>query len=253
MTAFSVLYGDLGNLSPSTQTSRNKQLVNEALRDIARRRRWSWLMASTSVPLVAGTRSYVLAGTSPVITDYDGLIAVRLEITAAGAQKKLKRMRPDVFMDTFEHTGAINGIPAVFSLQGGTAATTSATVVSGGQLQLVLNCPPTAVAGQGVNLIIHYWRGMAGFEMVADSDVPILPTQHHDVLQDAARARVMRVNYREQDAQIYEQKFQDGLAVMMAEDAAITVGDLEELAIVNSSITSNASLQPQGVPGSPAR
>src|SRR5258706_8521985 len=103
MSAFNVLYGEVGNLTPSTGVARDKLFVNLAYQDICRRRRWSWLQSSTTVALVAGTRTYKLLGTTPVVTDFDSPISVTLELTASGARKKLPRMDPQFFEDLFGH------------------------------------------------------------------------------------------------------------------------------------------------------
>jgi hypothetical protein len=228
MSQFSVLYGEVGNLTPSTGVARDKLFTNLAQQYINQRRRWSWLQASTSVALVAGTRTYKLLGTSPVVTDFDSPISVTLEITAGGARRELRRCSPQMFEDLTGHVST-NAEPIVWTIQGDLAATTSATVLQGGQQSLVLGPPPVATAGHGVNIIIRYWRSAATVSMSADTDLPIIPVQYEDMLIARACAIAMRQYGMMAESQAYQRDFEEMLQAAMDTDQAIYAGDNLEI------------------------
>lgn len=221
---FSAIVSEVGNLTSSLSSTRDKLFVNEAYHDILSHRRWSFLASTTSVALVAGQRGYVVLGTSPVITDFDGPISVTIEVTAGGWRKKLPRVDPQTFEDWFAHSST-NGDPVVWTIQGGTAATTSATVVQGGQQSIILGPPPVATAGHGVNMLLRYWRSAASIEMSADTDIPIIPTQYHNLIITRACAIAMERNVMLADAAGYQQSYEKQLAAMVDTDQAMYSGD----------------------------
>jgi hypothetical protein len=228
MSQFSVFYGEVGNLTPSTGVARDKFFVNLAYQDICRRRRWSWLAASSTVALVAGTRTYKLLGTTPVVTDFDSPISVTLELTASGSRRKLPRMDMQAFEDLFGHVST-NAEPVAWTIQGDLAATTSATVLQGGQQSLVLSPPPVATAGHGVNIIIRYWRSPATVTMTADTDLPLVPVQDERMIITRACAIAMLQYGMGAEAAMYEQDFKDQLAAAMDTDQQMYSGDNDTL------------------------
>lgn len=230
MATFATLYAEVGNLTPSTGVSRDKQFVNEAYADIASRRRWSWLESTTTVALVAGTKTYVLLGTSPVVVDFDGPISVTLQLTSNAAGKELHYAPPQLFEQMSAHVFT-NSQPMIWTIVGGAAASTPGAVVQGGQQQIALSPPPSAVAGSGVNLIVRYWRSTASIEMNADSDVPLLPAQYHRMITMRACSIAMRRYLMAQDAVSFEQDFQEQLQAAIAADVAMRSGDYQTLAI----------------------
>lgn len=227
---FSQIYSEVGNLTPSTGVARDKAFTNEAYHTLNTERRWSWLVSTTSVALVAGQRTYVMLGTSPTVTDFDSPISVTLELTSGGARKKLPRVDAQFFEDLTGHMST-NAEPFVWTIQGGTAATSSAAVVQGGQQSIVVN-PPVASAGHGVNLLVRYWRSAASIEMSADTDVPIIPAQFHHALIDLACAKAMTRYNMAADAQMFMQSYQSQLAKMMDADVAMWSGDNDTLALL---------------------
>lgn len=226
MSAFSTLYAEVGNLTPSTGVARDKLFTNQAYKDVCQARRWSWLAASTTVPLVAGTRTYKLLGTTPVVTDFDAPISVVLEVTASGSRKKLPRMDPQFFDDLLGHCST-NSEPIAWTIQGDLAATTSAAVIQGGQQSLVVGPPPIATAGHGVNLIIRYWRSPATVLMTADADLPIVPVQYEDLIIQRACSRAM-LAYRLDNTQ-FQRDYEARLASAMDADMAVYTGDNDTL------------------------
>jgi hypothetical protein len=226
MSQFSVLYGEVGNLTPSTGVARDKFFVNLAYQDICQRRRWSWLAASTTVALVAGTRTYKLLGTTPVVTDFDSPISVTLELTASGARRKLPRMDMQAFDDLLGHVST-NAEPIAWTIQGDLAATTSAAVLQGGQQSLVVGPPPIATAGHGVNIIIRYWRSPATVTMTADTDLPLVPVQYERMIITRACSMAM-LAYRLDNTQ-FERDFEQQLAAAMDTDMQMYSGDNDTL------------------------
>jgi hypothetical protein len=230
MSQFSVLYGQVGNLTSSQSVSFDKLVTNEALHDILKRRSWSFLRSTTTVPLVAGQRGYTVLGTTPVVTDFGSPISVTLEQTASQSRKKLPRVDEQLFEDLTGHS-YVNGVPIMWSFQGGTANTTSATIVQGGQQQIVLAPPPTAAAGQGVNIIIRYWRSLASCEMTADTDIPILPAQYHGMLVQRACSIALTRNLMPQDAAGFERDFELQLAAAIDADVQLYSGDNDTIVL----------------------
>lgn len=224
MSVFSVLYGEVGNLTPSTGVARDKLFTNLAYQAINQHRRWSWLQSSTTVPLVTGQRVYTILGTTPTVTDFDSPISVTLELTASAARKKLPRVDPQLFEDLFGHVFT-NSQPVAWTIQGATAASTSATVVQGGQQQIVISPPPVNVAGSGVNLIVRYWRSAASIAMTADSDVPIIPVQYEGMLITKACQIAMRQYQMPQEAASLQQDYLEQLAAAVDTDQQMYSGD----------------------------
>lgn len=220
---YAALYGIVkgnfdDNLLPNVKT-----LVNDAQNTILSRRGWSWKThTSPAVALVASQQAYQLTGTSPVVTDFGGMIDVHLELTASGSRHKLIEASQQVFDDLSVHS-RVNGVPSVWSVAGGSAPSSSATVLSGGNVQLLVWPIPIATAGNGVNVYCRYWRSTASVQMTADSDLPIVPVEHHMVIADLAIARGFRIFLG--DTQRSTQMMQDveaRIQQMIAEDELVT-------------------------------
>ena len=226
MSQFSVLYGQVGNLTASTATSNDKLFTNEAYHDVNAASRWSWLESKMSVTLVAGTKTYTILGTTPLVTDCDGIYDVELVLTASGAATRLVQCTPQFMSRCFAHCFT-NSEPSMWAIIGGTAATTSATVVQGGQQQLVLNYPPTAVAAQGVTLNVYYWRSAASIAMSADTDVPLVPVPYERLIIMRACAIAMERNLMFQEAAGYMRAYDEALARAIQADRANRFSDFE--------------------------
>lgn len=200
-----------------------KTLVNDAQNTILSRRGWSWKMhTSPAIALVAGQQAYQLTGSSPVLTDFGGMIDVSIELTAAAGRHKLIEASQQVFDDLSAHS-RLNGVPSIWTLAGGTAPSSSASVLSGGNIQLLLWPIPIATAGNGVNVYCRYWRSTTSVQMSADSDVPIVPVEHHMVIADLATARGFRIFLNDtQRAMQMEQLAEARIQQMIAEDELVT-------------------------------
>lgn len=226
MATFVQIYSEVGNLTPSTGVTRDKLFVNEAYHDVLARRRWSFLETTGSVSLVAGTRGYVTQGTSPALVDCDGVFDVAMVLTAAQASVRLAYASPQLFSRLFSHVFT-NSQPSLWTTLGGTAAATSGTVVAGGQQQLTLNYPPTAIAGSGVTLSCKYWRSAASIELTADGDIPIFPVQYHNIILTRACAIAMTRYGLYQDAQNHMKDFEEMLQAADIADGASRFSDFE--------------------------
>lgn len=241
MSQFSVLYAQVGNLTSSQAVSNDKQFTNEAYADIASARRWSWLQASATIALVAGTRAYTILGTTPSATDFGSPISVTLQLTSAAAGVELGRMDSQTFERFCGHSFT-NSQPLFWTIQGGTPASSSTTVVSGGQQQIILAPPPSAVAGSGVNLLVRYWRSLSSISMTADSDVPLMPADQHQLIIQRACAIAMERNLQFDLAAGFQRSYETMLARAIDTDQAMYGGD------ANTVILRPVPMEPNQVP-----
>lgn len=226
------IYNEVSANFSTTVTSRAKVWVNWAYHEFLDRRRWSFLeTSSAAVALVASQQGYVLTGTSPVITDFAGMISVTLEMTASGSRHKMWEADAQTFEAMTAHSRVI-GVPALFTVQGGTAASTSSAVVSGGQTALQLWPIPVATAGNGVNLFLRYDRSAAGIELSADSDVPIIPVSFHSALILGATAYGMAAYNQPQEAAQWKQMFLSRIEEAARADSSTRNRDSQRIAQV---------------------
>lgn len=185
---YQALYQEVSASFNTTVEARAKVWVNAAYQEFLNRRKWSFLeTTSAAVPLVASTQTYVLLGTTPGVTDYNGMISVELELTSAGARVPLCEMDPQTYIQRTSHS-RVNGCPAFWTVVGGTAQSSAANVLAGGNQALSLWPIPIATAGNGVNVFYRYDRSAASIEMSATTDVPIIPAQYHFSLVHGANA-----------------------------------------------------------------
>lgn len=200
-------------------TSWKAILANQAQHEVVAFRDWSWKVnTSSAVALVAGQQAYQLTGTSPVVTDFGGMIDVSLELTSGGARRTIRPMDQQVFDDVTSHN-RVNGSPMLWTVTGGTAQTTSATVLPGGNQQLLLSPIPIATAGNGVNVFLKYWRNLASVEMSSGTDKPIIPVAHHQIIVDFAVAKGFRMLGLTQQAEGFLKDANDRLDKMVSEDS----------------------------------
>lgn len=218
---FSEIWGEVANNFPTSAQTRVKTAVNAAYHEIMSARQWSWREVSTvAVALVAGTARYALTGTSPVVTDFDGMISVNLELTLNQAKRELWEIGPQEFDQVFGHVYS-NSQPAVWCVQGGAAATTSGTMVAGGQTVLAISPPPLATAGNGVNLFLRYFRSVASVELVANGDIPIMPVSMHYALVLGGNAYMAEALGNPNKAQQWRQLFEKRLSEAMRNDEGL--------------------------------
>lgn len=226
---YSQIWGEVASNFPTSAQARAKLAVNAAYHEWLGARQWSYRESSTTtIALVASQQNYVLAGTSPVIPDYDGLIDVVLEMSAGVMRRALTEMQQADFDRVFGHV-TTSAEPAVYCVRGGTPAGTSAAVVSGGQQQLALAPPPLATATHGEKLTLRYFRHLGSVEMTADSDVPILPGQYHYALVLGGNAYLAEAIGNVQKAAMWRQVFQQRMQEAQAEDAGLRLRDRQLL------------------------
>jgi hypothetical protein len=226
---FGSITAEIGNFTPNNaSTQRDAMLANFAYHDVLSARKWSCLETTGSITLVAGTRGYVLLGTSPALTDCDGVFDVTLVLTAGASGVRIPYCNPQMFNDCFAHVFT-NSQPSMWTVLGGAAATTPAAVISGGQQQLTLNYPPVVVAGSGVSLTCRYWRSASSIEMVASTDVPILPANMHDLVVQRGIVRAMESQHLYADAAQQQSRYEEMLAKFDVSDSAQRFSDFQQI------------------------
>jgi hypothetical protein len=226
------LYQETSAYFNSTVEARAKVWVNAAYQEFLTRRKWSFLeTTSAAIPLVASQQSYVLLGTSPVVTDFNGMISVELELTASGARVPLREMDPQTYVTCTAHS-RVNGAPAFWSIVGGTAQASASAVLSGGTQALSLWPIPINTAGNGVNIFCRYDRSAAGIEMSATTDVPILPAQYHYALIDGAIAIGYKTFNQDSQAEAARRTFMLRMEEAAREDESMRMRDLQRVQLV---------------------
>lgn len=156
---FADVYNDAlsDDFTGTTATTRAKQAVNDALRDIARQTRLPALEASSALSIVAGTASYALpTDFVRVIEMYDPTFHEPLTETSQEA------------LDSY---AAGSGRPLWFALYGGS---------------IVLS--PTPTAGQTVSL--RYQK--VGATLTSDASTLPIPDEYAHMLVEYARSRLYR-------------------------------------------------------------
>jgi hypothetical protein len=247
---FAALYQEVAASFTTTVNPRAKVWVNAAYQEFLNRRKWSFLeTTSAAVPVVASQQSYVVLGTSPVVTDFNGMISVELELTASGARVPLCEMDPQTFVQRTAFS-RVNGCPAFWTILGGTAQSSSANVLSGGTQALALWPIPINTAGNGVNVFLRYDRSAASVEMSADSDVPIIPAQYHFALVHGALAIGYGTFNQDNQSNSERQKFMLRMEEAAREDDSMRVRDSLRVQMVQQPVMNPQIGQPQnGAPG----
>lgn len=221
MTAFSVLWGEVGSNFTTATQARCKLAVNAAYQEWMAAMQWSYREATvSSVALTAGVAKYTLLGTAPVVQDFDGLISVGLEMNTGGTVEALTELLQPHF-DRVCGRSKTNSEPLFYTVRGGVPASTSGTIVSGGQQQIQLAPPPVAVADKGQALQIAYFRSVGSLDMVADADVPLLPAQYHYALIVGGNAYMAEWMKNVQSAGQYRQLFQQRIQEAMVADQGL--------------------------------
>ena len=114
--------------------------------------------------------------------------------------------------------------------------------MSGGQQQIIVAPPPSAVAGSGVNLLVRYWRSLSSIAMSADSDVPLMPADQHQMIVTRACAIAMERNLMFDMAAGFQRSFDQQIAAAIDTDQAMYTGD------ANTMILKPVPMEPTQVP-----
>lgn len=188
-------------------------------------REWSFReITVASIALSAGVAKYTIAGTTPVIPDFDGMISVGLEMNTGGEVHPLAELRQDDFDRYFGHV-KVNSTPAVYCIRGGAAAGSAAAVVAGGQQQLQLSPPPVNTADNGQALQLSYFRSIASIEPSANTDIPLIPVQFHYALIVGGHSYMAAMIGSTQKAAIYRQLFRERMTEAAASDMGSRLRD----------------------------
>jgi hypothetical protein len=226
---FQQIYGEVGSNFTTASLGRVKLAVNAAYHEWIAARQWSWReITIASIALSLGTAKYTLAGTTPVVTDFDGLISVGLEMNTGGEVRPLVEMPQADFDRVFGHVKT-NSDPAVYCVRGGAAAANSGAMISGGQQQLHIAPPPIFTADHGQALQISYFRSAASAELTADSDVPILPVQYHYALVAGGNAYMAEAMGNRERSAIFREIFEKRMAEAIVSDQGLRMRDRQLL------------------------
>lgn len=230
---FQALFQEVSANFGTTVETRAKVWVNAAYQEWLNRRKWSYLeTTSAAIALVASQQNYVLLGSSPVVTDYNGMISVELEVTASGARVPLREFDPQDFVICTSHS-RVNGVPAFWATVGGTAQVSAATILSGGNQALALWPIPIATAGNGVNVFLRYTRMVSEtMLMTATTDVPIIPPKDHFALVHGAAAIGFETFGQESQAQYARMKFQQRMEAAAIDDEGMRMRDIQRVQLV---------------------
>lgn len=216
---FATLYQEVGNNFDSqvNNSSRLKMWVNDAVNEIASRRRWSWLESLVTVASVNGQLDYTLVGSSAIVPDMDTMISVSHNSVVSGTtyQKLVWKQQQD-FDDELGNALTNTGIPVYYTLRGGTPASTSGAVLAGGFQRLSI-WPSPGFTG---SLQIKYFRTIAAIEMTADSDVPFPPQQFRQAIVLLAIARGKAVTDQLIASNVAAQQAEAVLGPLVAADTA---------------------------------
>lgn len=226
---WSQIWGEVASNFPTANQGRAQLATQAAYHEFMSGRQFSFRESQVSaIALSAGVSKLVLRGALPVVTDFDGLIDVQLELTAGGDAKPLTEMQQSDFDRVFGHSKT-NSEPVIYTLRGGTPATTSAAVTSGGQQVIQLGPPPLATPSHGVNLIISYFRSVGTVEMSANSDVPLIPEQYHYALVLGGNAFLAEAIGNAQKAAQWRQMFTQRIQEAVVSDQGNRMRDRQLL------------------------
>lgn len=166
----------IGPFDTVAQTTRVPLWINDASDWWLGARLWAERETTTTVASVSGTGDYVLTGTSPIVTDFAGVLIDARHNLANGSANfaKLRFMQQQDFDDFFAITGATPGPPLFYTLRGGAPKTTSATILPGGEQQISVWPVPNYIG----SLKLSYFRSVDSCRMTATTDVSLI-AQHH--------------------------------------------------------------------------
>lgn len=226
---WSSLWGEIASDFPTANQGRAQLAAIAAYHEFMHFRQWSFREITVgSIALSAGVAKYTLLGTAPVLTDFDGLIEVGLEMNTGGEVRPLPEMPQSDFDRVFGHVKT-NAEPAVYCVRGGAAAASAAAMLQGGQQQLQLSPPPVNTADHGQALQISYFRSVATAEPSANTDIPLVPAQFHYALIVGGKAYLAESIGNLQKGQVFRSIFQQRMAEAAGSDAGLRLRDRQLL------------------------
>lgn len=138
-----------------TATVQN-EVVNAAYREIAGKRRWSWLDTQVTATATVGTN----AVTTGFPADVRGNALNAVRISTGTDYYELEYLAPQDFREE-QHANRDNGVPAWWTYYAG---------------QLLIQPRPIAA----YSVVIDYTKDPP--DLSADADTPLIPATYHDVL-----------------------------------------------------------------------
>lgn len=236
---WSSLWGEIAADFPTANQGRAQLAAIAAYHEFMHFRQWSFReITIASIALSAGVAKYTLIGTSPVLTDFDGLIDVGLEMNTGGEVRPMLEAQQSDFDRWFGHQKT-SGDPAVYCVRGGAPAASAAAMLQGGQQQLQLTPPPIATADHGQALQIAYFRSVATAEPNANTDIPLIPAQYHYALIVGGKAYLAESIGNMQRAQMFRSMFQQRMTEAASNDSGLRMRDRQLL-----TVQSGASVYP---------
>lgn len=222
---WSTIWGEVASNFPTANQTRAQNATQAAYHEFMSFRQWSFRESTVaSIALTAGVAKYTLLGTAAVLTDFDGLIDVGLEMSTGGEVNPMVELAQPDFDRFFGHQKT-NSEPAVYCVRGGVPAANAAAVTQGGQQQLVLSPPPIATATKGQALQIAYFRSIGTAEPSANSDIPLLPAQYHYVLVLGGNAYLAAALGNVQRATEFRSLFQERMREAAVSDMGMRLRD----------------------------
>lgn len=236
---WSSLWGEIAADFPTANQGRAQLAAIAAYHEFMHFRQWSFReITIASIALSVGVAKYTLLGTTPVLTDFDGLIDVGLEMNTGGEVRPLPEMPQSDFDRVFGHSKT-NSEPVVYCVRGGAPAANAAAMLQGGQQQLQLAPPPINTADHGQALQISYFRSVASAEPSANTDIPLIPAQFHYALIVGGKAYLAESIGNMQRAAMFRQMFQQRMTEAAASDSGLRLRDRQLL-----TFQSGASIYP---------
>lgn len=222
MATFQTIYGQIFNQFDSQSLTNAKLWANQGAHEFYDVRKFAWRETRNTFATVSGQQDYVLAGATPIVPDFDGLISVRHNTANASTFKpKMKEMFQDDFDDWFGICGATPGVPAVVTLRGATGATTSGGVHSNGE-QVLSFFPVMNYIG---SCDLAFYRAAGSIEMTADGDVPLAPVQYHRAIIALGIAIGLRAEDQMIQASTFQQEADEIIARAVAADVALRAAE----------------------------
>lgn len=242
---FGQIYTEAWQNFGSQDVSRVKIWANWAQHEINMMRDWSWRETSVTFATVANQTDYVIAGTSPVITDYDGYISAQHNIAAGSLiYLPVKLMAQDEFDKELAPWSGSGPVPPKYcTMRGTTPAAGPTTVVAGGQ-QLLSFWPAFNFIG---SCKFRYWRSLDSAEMVNDTDIPIIPARYHKAIVLLTLKHGLMAEDQMIQAQVAAGQAQEILQGAVRADMALRGDDTRD------KVTFPAKMPPSGAIADPSR
>lgn len=232
---FQEIYGEAASNFPTSSTSRVKTACNAAYHEVLGARQWSWRESTgANIALQAGVAAYQLTGTTPLVTDFGGLISASILSNGTGsALEKLFEWKQADF-DRVCGRMVTNGEPTFYTIRGDTPNSSSAAMVAGGQTEIVVSPPPLATANHGTHLVLRYFRSVDSCVLTAPTDIPLLPVSLHYAIVLGGIAYMASAIGDKNKALTFRGLFTERIKEAMKDDEGLRMRDSELLTFAPS-------------------